>query len=279
VALVDEKQRGLVSPFATLAASRPWRLARLLFLGWLLYLKILNRSGFFLLVSILQPIIFASIAFFLFRTGGREHLLLYAAVGTGLMGIWSSTLFGAGGAIQWQRWEGTLEALIVAPPSFLLVLFPLTLATSTIGLYSVTATLVWGRLLFGIAVTIAHPVLFVASLLLTVLALGVLGLVLASTFILYRQGSGLANLLEYPVWLVTGLLVPIALLPTWTRPISWALAPTWGVRAVRRSAIGGDPRTATAMTLALTLVYFALSAVCMRYFERLARERATLALS
>ena len=32
-----------------------------------------------------------------------------------MMGVWSSTLFGSGGAIQWQRWQGTLELLVGAP--------------------------------------------------------------------------------------------------------------------------------------------------------------------
>ena len=66
------------------------------------------------------------------------------------MGIWSTTLFGSGSAIQWQRWQGTLEILIAAPAPFLLVLVPLTLATSSIGLYSICATLAWGRIFFGV---------------------------------------------------------------------------------------------------------------------------------
>ena len=61
-----------------------------------------------------------------------------------MMGIWSATLFGSGGAIQWQRWQGTLELLVGAPPPFVAVLLPLTVATSTIGIYSVVATLAWG---------------------------------------------------------------------------------------------------------------------------------------
>ena len=48
----------------------------------------------------------------MFKSGSRSGTLLYAALGAGLMGIWSSTLFGSGGAIQWQRWQGTLEILI-----------------------------------------------------------------------------------------------------------------------------------------------------------------------
>ena len=60
----------------------------------------------------MQPVIFASIAFFMFEAGSRPGTLLYVALGAGLMGIWSSTLFGSGGAIQWQRWQGTLELLV-----------------------------------------------------------------------------------------------------------------------------------------------------------------------
>ena len=44
------------------------------------------------------------------------------------MGIWATTLFGSGGAIQWQRWQGTLELLITSSGAFIVVLVPLTLA-------------------------------------------------------------------------------------------------------------------------------------------------------
>ena len=67
-----------------------------------------------------------------------------------------------------------------------------------------------------------------------------LGLLLASTFVLYRNANAFSNLLEYPVWLATGLLVPLSLLPGWVAPISWILSPTWGMRAIREAAFGGD---------------------------------------
>src|SRR6266542_2494452 len=205
--------------------------------------------------------------------------LLYAAIGAGLMGIWSATLFGSGGAIQWQRYQGTLELLVAAPVPFVLVLVPLTLATATIGVYSLTATLLWGWLLFDVPLRVAHPLELALAVPATVLGLGLLGLVLASTFVLYRHANALSNLLEYPVWLVTGLLTGLALLPGWTRPISWALAPTWGVKALREAALGGDPAFPVAMSVALGIVYLVIGHFCLRYFEKLARERATLAIA
>ncbi len=41
--------------------------ARLFWMGWLFHLKGLTHSLFFVLVSVLQPVIFASIAFFMFE--------------------------------------------------------------------------------------------------------------------------------------------------------------------------------------------------------------------
>jgi ABC-2 type transport system permease protein len=253
---------------------------RLVWAGWKFYVKSLTLSGFFILTSVLQPAIFATIAFLMFRSGGSETTLLYVSLGSGMMGIWSSTLFGSGGAIQWQRWQGTLEYLIAVPPAFVLIILPLTLATSTIGLYSLTATLLWGRVFFGVPFDLEHPLLFAVAIPATVVGLGLLGLVMAASFILWRSGANaLSNLLEYPVWLATGLLVPLALLPSWVEPISWFLAPTWGVRAIRESALGGDPLVPTLMCIALAAAYLVLGTILLGHFERLARERATLSLT
>ena len=84
--------------------------------------KGLAVSTFFVMTSIIQPVIFATIAFFLFRAGGRPESLLYVALGAGLMGIWSTTLFASGGLIRWQRTQGTLELAVASPPPLLLVL-------------------------------------------------------------------------------------------------------------------------------------------------------------
>jgi len=257
----------------------PARVGRLIFRGWLFSLKSLMQSSFFILVSAIQPVIFATIAFFMFKAGQREGTLLYVALGAGLMGIWSSTLFGSGGMIQWERYQGTLEILMAAPTPFVLVLIPAALATSTVGIYSISATLLWGKMFFDIPLDFAHPFLFVLAVPITIVALGLLGLLLASTFVMYRHANALSNLLEYPVWLVTGLLAPVALLPGWAEPISWALAPTWGIKAIRSAAIGGEPAPEILMTLILGAVYLVLGSIFVRVFDRKAREHATLSLT
>ena len=258
---------------------RAARAARLIAVGWRHHLRNITASRFFLVTTVFLPLLLATVAFFMFRAGAREGTLLYASLGAGVMGIWSSTLFGSGGAISWARREGTLEVLVASPAGYFWVLLPQTVATATMGLWSLVATLLWGRVVFGVPFTLAHPAAFVVSVPVTVLALGMLGLLMASTFVLYRHANALSNMLEFPVLFVSGLLVPLSALPAWLRPVGWLLAPTWGMRAVRAAALGGDAWAPLGVTVGLAVAYLAIGALFLRLFLRLARERATLALT
>lgn len=254
--------------------------ARMLGKGFLFLMKRNATSQWFLLLNLFQPLIFATIAFYMFKSGGREGTLLYAALGAGMMGIWSSVLFGAGGVIAWWRWEGVLEFMIGTPPPFILVVLPATLAAASLGMYALVATLLWGRFVFGIPLHFEHPFLLLLSIPVTVVSLGLMGLLMASSFILYRHANALMNLLEYPVWIATGLIFPVSLLPAWAQPLGWPLAPRWGVEAIRNATLGGGGVwLPLGLTLALGAVYLLLAMVFLGIFERLARERATLALT
>jgi ABC-2 type transport system permease protein len=252
---------------------------RVVWSGFVINLKMLGTSGFFLLTSTVQPVIFATIAFYMFKSGGRTGTLLYAALGAGMMGVWSTTLFGSGGLIQWQRWQGTLELGVGAPPPMVVVYLPFSLANAFTGMYALAATLVWGRIAFGIPLHLAHPWLFALALPATVIGLALMGLVLASTFVLYRNANALSNLLEYPVWIASGLVFSTSLLPAWTHPISWALPPYWGVLALRHAALGGEVWRPLLMVLALAVISGAISTLTFRWFEHLSRARATLSLT
>jgi ABC-2 type transport system permease protein len=255
------------------------RALRLLGVGFVLHLKMLSMSAFNGILGVVWPLFFATIAFFMFRTGGSEATLLYASLGASVMGIWSATSVAASSALQRERWQGTLELLVATPAHFALVLLPITIAMSTIGIYSMVGTLVWGRLLFGIPIRVVHPLLFALAVPATILSIGMLGFLLSVTVVRYRTAWALGNALEYPVWLVCGFLVPLSLFPGWVRPISWALAPTWGVRATREAALGGSPLPDVAACVALGSGYALVGVLLVQTVLRSARRRATLSLT
>ena len=258
--------------------SRPEPLTwpRTLLVGWYYQLKMQAQSGFMIMTSLIQPVIFASIAMADQQAGNRTLPLLYYALGAGIMGIWSTVVFGCGGAISWQRHQGMLEPLVMAPAPFVLILMGITLGTATVGLYSMGATLLWAWLVFGAHLHFAHPLLFAVGVVATVVSLGLLGLVMGSSFVLYRNSNALSNMLEYPVWLVSGLLVPLSLIPGWTHPLAYVLAPTWGVEALRAAAIGGNPLWPIGWCAVASLAYLGLGVWLVSLVERRARRQATL---
>jgi ABC-2 type transport system permease protein len=251
----------------------------MLLVGTLTHVKQISRSPLEVAIAMVVPVVQATLAVYLFRSGGEQHRLIEAAVGAGLMGVWSSVLFGSGGAIQNQRWQGTLEMIMLAPRRPVLVILPITIATGVTGAYSLLATLAWGRLLYGIRLDFAHPAAFAVAAVVCVVALGMFGLLLASTFVLLRNANALTNALEYPIWLVSGMLVPITVLPAWTAPIAAVLPTTWGARALREATTGGPVWPSVGICLAISFVCLVLGGFAMTYVERRARAAATLALA
>jgi len=252
---------------------------RFIGVSWLLQLKMIMRSPFDGIGNVLYPLFFATTAFFVFQAGHGPRTLVYAALGAAVMGMWSSVSTSAGSAMQRERWWGTLELLVVAPRHFSLVLFPSTLGLATVGIYNLAATLLWGRFAFGIHVTVAHWLLFCLSVGGTILAFGGLGLLFAVSFVRFRAAWVLGNFFEYPVWLICGLLVPLALLPAWVRPLSWVLAPTWGMNAIRQSALGGSPVPDLLICLGLGLAYVTVAVLVTDRVLGDARARGTLSLT
>ncbi|MFG3025012.1 ABC transporter permease [Streptomyces sp. NPDC048254] len=251
-----------------------------LFRAWRLELRQLLRSRLYIFLSVFLPLIFASLAFYMFRGSGRDVAPIEVALSAGLMGMWSSTLLGSGNAINRLRLTQVLEPLVASPRSTFLITLPFAIATSSLGVYGLGATLLWSALLFDMPLDVQHPLLFVVAVLATVFALGMLGLLMASAFILYPTAQSLANFFEYPVWMLSGMLVPVSTLPDPVQAVSRALAPTWGVYALEGAATGtaGAAARAVGMCVALSVVYVVITLPLQRRFEWLARSSGSLSL-
>ena len=238
-----------------------------------------SRNPFDLSGVALWPILYASIAYYLLRSKDDPKLMLAASLGAAVMLMWSLVVIGSSSALENQRWLGTLELLVAAPAPLAASIASITVASGFVGAYGFAATLLWGRLLFHVPIAVDHPLAFVVAIFSCVLAIGTLGLVAASTFFLYRAAFSLGIAVQYPVWIATGLLVPLSLLPAFVGKIGWFLGPYWGFRAVRQAALGGAPWQQIGMCLAVSASYVAFGTVCLRLFVRVARSSGSLKLT
>jgi ABC-2 type transport system permease protein len=125
---------------------------------------------------------------------------------------------------------------------------------------------------------------------LTLLSVSALGLIFASAFVLSRSTQVLTNGLETPLYIISGSMFPIALLPFWIHPAAYILGPTWGIDAIRLATSqdyssqsfwqGMDTGWAIfldlVVMLAITIVYILAAVVLFKLVERRARITGSL---
>lgn len=247
--------------------------------GMRIHLIQFTKNAFDISGVLLWPIVYASIAYYLLDAKDDPRLLLSASLGASVMLMWSTVVVGSSAALEQQRWLGTLELLVAAPMPFAIVIAPITVASGAIGAYSLVSTLTWGTLLFDVPLSIEHPLAFAVAIPAAVLAIGMLGLVMAATFVLYRAAFHLGIAMQYPMWIATGLLVPLSVLPDFVGRVAWLLAPYWGFRAIKEAALGGSAWPAIGMCVVVSAAYLAIGTVCLRAFVHVARSRASLRLT
>lgn len=240
----------------------------------------MNAPDAFVLFTILmQPLIIAILAMWMLVERGASNAI-YVVVGSGMTGLWSTLLFMGGNSINWERWTGTLELLVGQPTHVAVVVFGKNLAVVTQSLLSMLACYTVAALLFHKPLSVQQPLLFAISLVFTVVAFVCFGLVIAPVFLMNPQVQHWQNAMEFPVYMLSGFLFPVLLLPGWTTPLSYMLAPYWAARALHGTSSGGASRgqvlLSWGMMLGLSLVYLVLSRWLMNVMLRKARADATL---
>ncbi len=197
-----------------------------------------TASSMWLFLVTLQPIIFTTIGYVLFQGTEEENFLLYVVLGVGMIGIWSTSLFASSMAVEFERFTGTLELIFGSPAPFELIILGKGLASSSLGIVGLGVVVLYSRAVLGIPLQLAEPFLFFLVLILTVLSLTCMGMIFGTFFALARAARAFANLLEFPLYILCGLMFPTALLPEWAYPFSAILSPTWGTQALRKAATG-----------------------------------------
>lgn len=236
------------------------------------------RSKFFLILAVLQPLLFMTIVIWLSETD--RGAVSDALASTTVMGMWSTTLFGAGRALQRERRHGTLELLLVAPTKLLLPLAGVCLGSASLGVLSAGTGVVVVAVLTGHVSSLVDSAVFLATLSGAVVCFAALGLLICVLFVLLRQAAVFTNVLEYPIWLACGLLIPLADRPDAVAALGDVLIPTH-VGVLLRDAVGTgrlDVQPVLAVVV-LSVAYLVAALMLVDRVARRVRRRGDLTIS
>ncbi len=194
--------------------------------------RVLRRSFGELIALVTAPLM-TLIFLAIIRYGGREDLAPYAVLAPALIVLWGVALIVSGEIIAKERENESLEALVASPASFAGVLTGRIAAVTLISLVGFAESWLAAFLVFGVAVPIEHPGEFGLVVAVTALAMAGTACVMSAIFVLARSARAFQNSLTYPFYVLGGVIVPVALLPSWLEPISRLVFLSWSSDLLR----------------------------------------------
>lgn len=267
LSMKESKTQTMVNIFHVLTAS-----------GWQQFHTSFARPMFRFCV-IAQPIIFGLLLGLMYLKAPSQDFMLYAVLGSGLSAFWSSICFSSASDIARERWYGTLENIYAAPAGFRWIILGKILGNSLWGLVSIFISVMVVSVVYQRPIIIASVPWLIGGLALMTVSLVAIGFLLAGLFTLSRNARMLMNFMEYPVYILCGILFPVDLLPGFLQVFAYTLSPTWAVQILRYAILGGNQQVAWQQVYGLSLltVVYGISAIYFFHqIDRRCRIDATL---
>jgi ABC-2 type transport system permease protein len=243
----------------------------------------------FAIYTLAKPLAAAMILVLMFQviTGGRgTEFLQFMIVGSAMWNV----VFGVmGGLVQTiledrERYR-MMKYVVVTPASLFPFLLGRSLARILISLIAVALTLLVGVVFLGVELR-PNLLYLVPASVIGVLAVVSLGIFMAGWCLQLRQEAwSYPEAIAGALYLVSGAIFPIDVLPSVFHPIAYASPTTWWLEASRRGLLGhGSPGALGQLSDGSVLLFLALTTAvaipialaCFAWFMRRAREAGLL---
>ena len=250
--------------------------------GLRLELAVSRRSPSQFLVLLTAPLF--SVIFLSLVLHNGSSAVVNAVLGPGLIGLWAISLDVAGSVLSDDRWAGRLEMMLGSPASVSAVVVGRILAVTLAGMLTFVESWLVATLAIGLDVPLRDPLAFAVTLVATGLATAGTAALLASAFMVSRSLHVFQNSMSYPLYILGGVVVPVATLPDWLHPISRLVYLSWSADLLRDTVAGTTPAAAEfagrlLAILGLGALALAAAFVLTRRITTELRRNATAALA
>ena len=233
----------------------------------------------------IYPLLFYLSLYFTYQAAGRdtagdvspEAFLLVGVFG---MTLWSSSIWSGGYAVESERSAGTINSLFLSPASRGAVVIGYSLGALTI--FVVPTMVVATALAFflGVDFDVADPLAVLVAFGALLAAALALAYLLSGAFVLTRRANMFANFVQTPIYLLSGMAVPVDDLPEWLHWFAWAFPLSGGMEALRGTLLSGQSLEDISATIIRLLLVSAVLLIAGQWLlgrvEHAARNAGTL---
>jgi len=248
----------------------------------------LQREKSWLLFDVLLPLLQVAAFVYIYRAIQAPPAFTgFVVLGGAMTAYWLNVLWNMASQFYWEKETGNLELFLIAPTSRMAILLGMALGGLVATTVRAVAVLALGTLIFGVTPAVADWPQLVGVFVLTLVALYGLGMLFSSLFLLFgREAWHLANLLQEPVFLLSGFYFPVKALGFAVALAASVIPITLGLDAMRQllfpemmAQLKLLPVGYELVGLAVLSVVFLLAAHrALRFMERLARREGRLTL-
>jgi ABC-2 type transport system permease protein len=179
----------------------------------------------------------------------------------------------------WERAQGTIEALFLSPMNFVAYMSGMAAASFATSSVDVLLLFSLGNIL-GFRVQHIDVILLTIGVFLMVLALFGLGLIVNAITLTFRDRVNTANTLMTVLLVFSGIVCPIALMPSWAQIISKTVPFTYGLDILRSALIyTSDMANILSAIINITLLaslYIIIGIMLLKRIENNSRKKALL---
>jgi ABC-2 type transport system permease protein len=246
----------------------------------------MQREKSWLFFDTLLPLLQVSAFVFIYRAiHAPPEFTGFVVLGGAMTAYWLNVLWSMAAQFYWEKETGNLELYIIAPTSLMAILLGMAIGGIVGTTVRALAVITVGVLIFHVQASIVSVPQFMGVFLLTLVALYGLGMLFSSLFLLYgRQAQHLSNLLQEPVFLVSGFYFPVRALG-FVAALGASVVPvTLGLDAMRQLLFPTmmaqfrflDVRIELGVLAALSIVFLWLARRALNYMEDLSRREGRL---
>jgi ABC-2 type transport system permease protein len=201
------------------------------------------REKSWLFFETVLPLMATAAYVFIYRAvDAPPEYIGFAVVGGAMTVFWTNVLWGMAMQLYWDKENGNMEAYILSPGPLMAILAGMAAGGIFLAATRAVFVVLICSLAFNVVYDVASLPLLIAVFLLTLVALYGMGMMFAGIFLVAgRDASHLWNLLQEPIYLVSGMYFPIKALGFWVATAASLLPLTLGMDAMRQLMFAADP--------------------------------------